>query len=215
MFRLPASPCVRIPAGERRSWNRRFWMGIRFRIWRAKGMIAVFGEQRGIFQDLCAYITEENINRVDQIHPVSDSAWSNYRLLMIKCIGFGLVSRFAVTKVYRSRRRIGIPFRLASPRALCARIRHTKIATALAARRSTVKQVTIAEDRKENNSYNPSQPFFLLSPAFPPLSLDDLCRMGPSTESEGGGHIAIDSSDPPSTAWKRLRSRVFHVYLEP
>jgi hypothetical protein len=161
---------------------------------------ALEGEQRGIFQDLCAYITEENINRVDQILPVSDSAWSDYRLLMIECMGFGLVSQYAVTKVYRSRRRIGITFRLVSPRALYARIRHTKVATALAARRSTVKQVTIAEDRKENDSYNPSHPSLTLSPAFAPLPLDDLCRMGPSTGSEGAGHIVIDSNDPPSTA---------------
>ena len=164
---------------------------------------ALEGEQRGIFQDLCAYITEENISRVDQILPVSDSAWSNYRLFIIQCIGFGLVSRFAVTKVYRSRRRIGILFRPVSPRALYARIRYTKIATALAARRSMVKQVTIAEDRNENESHDPSHPFLILTPAFAPLPLDDLCRMGPSTESEGAGHIAIDANDPRSTAKRK------------
>jgi len=67
---------------------------------------ALEGEQRVVFQDLCAYVTKENINRLDQRLPVSDSAWSNIRPLMIKCIAFGLLSAFAVTGIYRYRRRI-------------------------------------------------------------------------------------------------------------
>ena len=179
---------------------------------------ALEGEQREIFQDLCAYITKENINRADQLLSVSNLPYSGIRSLIMLSMGLGAVSRWAVPRVYGYRRRIVTTFRPVSPRALYARIRSTRVARALPARSSRAKQVGIAEDRKENNSHDPPNPFLQPTPAFAPLSLDDLRRTEPLTKSEGGSHTALDLGDPPFTAKRKVsleEDEKSTVYLHP
>ncbi|KAL9633900.1 MAG: hypothetical protein Q9164_004416 [Protoblastenia rupestris] len=161
---------------------------------------ALEGEQRGIFQHLCAYITEENIHPADQILSLSDSAWSDWNYLMILFMGLGAVSGWAVPQLYGHRRRIARPLRRVSPRALYARIRRTKSTTGLPSRNVTAKQEKTAEDSKKNDLHDPSYRFLQTNPAFPPLSLNDLRRIESSMKSKGGGHTTIDSDDPPPKA---------------
>ena len=161
---------------------------------------ALEGEQRGMFQHLCAYVTEENIHPADQILPLSDSGWSDRNSLMILFMGLGAVSGWAVPQLYGYRRRIARPFRRVSPRALYTRIRRTKVATGLPARSVTAKKEGTADDGKENDLHDPSYPFLQTDPVLPPLSLNDLRKMESSMKSKGGGHTTIDSDDPPPKA---------------
>lgn len=186
-------------------------------------LTALEGKQRDVFQELCAYITKENI----EILPVSDPTWP----LIIKLIGLGIVSHLVVTTVWRYRRRIGIPFRLvarvwrkrrrigipfqpvsrvwrnrrrigipcrlALVQALCTRIQHTKM---LLAPSSTASQLPMAKNGEDVESNIPLYPSLQLSPAFAP---DYFYGTMPSTESEGLRQIATDSNNPPFKAKRK------------
>ena len=83
------------------------------------------GEQRIMFQDLCAHVSEI---RADQLLPGfhSDSAWFDTKGLIIPLVGLGLVSRRLIRKYYRYRRRGGTHIRTLSSQDVYSRTRHAQ-----------------------------------------------------------------------------------------
>ena len=171
-------------------------------------LTAFEGEQRTIFQDLCLYTTEQNINRADPTISSSFSALIPITMLF----GTGVLIQLILVRDHLYLRKIRLSLRRILSLLDRTRTHRRTVAIAPPARSSTnatLEPVSPTQDRKENESrdlfYHPLR----FSPAHAPLPPDVLYRMEMSkmsTTSERKSDTGVELDHSPSIGKRKALS---------